>query len=220
VDEPRTIASGPCQNRHSLVQVPQNSWHCLVWDSPNLGGLVPVFISLRNGVAQLYHRSMGSLFIATYDSQGYSEGVLTRLHTDSWRSVSQYVLVLSKLWTYDQIFPVWKLLCCLCGVPSLTRGRVCLLSVSQQYLVHCQNFTLFIFYKSHFIYILVYTHTHTHTHTQYIQGFCLPRHSTADHAPSFCSLRYNSSRYLNSHTLDCRQVWTSCIFCVGLCLIL
>jgi hypothetical protein len=27
-------------------------------------------------------------------------------------------------------FFVWKLLCCLCGAPSLTRGRVCLLSVA------------------------------------------------------------------------------------------
>jgi hypothetical protein len=33
--------------------------------------------------------------------------------------------------TCDQIlFSVWKLLCCLCGAPSLTRGRICLLSVT------------------------------------------------------------------------------------------
>jgi hypothetical protein len=33
--------------------------------------------------------------------------------------------------TRDQILhSVWKLLCCLCGAPSMTRGRVCLLSVT------------------------------------------------------------------------------------------
>jgi hypothetical protein len=33
--------------------------------------------------------------------------------------------------TCDQIlFTVWNLLCCLCGAPTLRRGRVCLLSVS------------------------------------------------------------------------------------------
>jgi hypothetical protein len=28
------------------------------------------------------------------------------------------------------LYSVWKLMCCLCGAPSLTRGRVCLLSVT------------------------------------------------------------------------------------------
>jgi hypothetical protein len=32
-------------------------------------------------VAQLYPRALGSLFIASYDSQGYGGGILTRLHT-------------------------------------------------------------------------------------------------------------------------------------------
>jgi hypothetical protein len=32
---------------------------CLIWDSPNLEGQVPVFISLRNRVAQLYPRALG-----------------------------------------------------------------------------------------------------------------------------------------------------------------
>jgi hypothetical protein len=55
--------------------------YCLIWDSPNLEGQVPVFISPRNRVAQLYSRALGSLFIASYDSQGYGGGILTRLHT-------------------------------------------------------------------------------------------------------------------------------------------
>jgi hypothetical protein len=44
--------------------------YCLFWDSPNLEGQVPVFISPRNGVAQVYPRALGSLSVASYDSQG------------------------------------------------------------------------------------------------------------------------------------------------------
>jgi hypothetical protein len=32
-------------------------------------------------VVQIYHRALGSLSVASYDSQGYGEGILTRLHT-------------------------------------------------------------------------------------------------------------------------------------------
>jgi hypothetical protein len=38
-------------------------------DSPNLEGQVFVFIYPRNRVAQLYHKALGSLFVASYDSQ-------------------------------------------------------------------------------------------------------------------------------------------------------
>jgi hypothetical protein len=33
-------------------------FYCLIWDSPNLEGQVPVFISPRNRVAQLNHRAL------------------------------------------------------------------------------------------------------------------------------------------------------------------
>jgi hypothetical protein len=49
-------------------------------DSPNLEGQVPVFISLRNRVAQLYPQALGSLFVASYDSQDYGECIRPRLH--------------------------------------------------------------------------------------------------------------------------------------------
>jgi hypothetical protein len=49
-------------------------------DSPNLKGHVPVFISLRNRVAQLYPQARGSLFFATYDSHGYGGGIGPLLH--------------------------------------------------------------------------------------------------------------------------------------------
>jgi hypothetical protein len=44
--------------------------YCLIWDSPNLEGQVPVFISPRNRVAQIYPRALGSLSVASYDSRG------------------------------------------------------------------------------------------------------------------------------------------------------
>jgi hypothetical protein len=49
-------------------------------DSPNLEGQVPIFISPRNRVAQLYCQALDSLFVTSYDSRGYSGGIRTRLH--------------------------------------------------------------------------------------------------------------------------------------------
>jgi hypothetical protein len=48
-------------------------------DSPNLEGQAPVFISPRNRVTRLYSQALGSLFIVSYDSQGYGGGIRTRL---------------------------------------------------------------------------------------------------------------------------------------------
>jgi hypothetical protein len=50
-------------------------------DSPNLEDQVPVFISSRNRVAQLYPQALGSLFVASCDSQGYGGGIRPLLHT-------------------------------------------------------------------------------------------------------------------------------------------
>jgi hypothetical protein len=52
-----------------------------VRDSPNLEGQVPVFLSLRNRMAQLYTQAVGFLFVASYNSQGYGGRIRTRLHT-------------------------------------------------------------------------------------------------------------------------------------------
>jgi hypothetical protein len=49
-------------------------------DSPNMEGQVPVFVSSRNTVVQLYPQALGSLFVASYDSQDYSGGIRTLLH--------------------------------------------------------------------------------------------------------------------------------------------
>jgi hypothetical protein len=58
------------------------AFYCLIWDSPNLEGQVPVVISPRNRVVQVHPRALGSLFVASYDSQGYGGVILTRLHTE------------------------------------------------------------------------------------------------------------------------------------------
>jgi hypothetical protein len=46
-----------------------------VRDSPNLEDQVPLFISPRNREAQLYPQALGSLFVASYKSQGYHGGI-------------------------------------------------------------------------------------------------------------------------------------------------
>jgi hypothetical protein len=78
-----TVAADPRQRSHSRGRIPRDSWHILlsqVRDSPNLEDQVPVFMSPRDRVAQLYLQAPGSLFVASYDSQGYGGGVRTRLH--------------------------------------------------------------------------------------------------------------------------------------------
>jgi hypothetical protein len=80
MDQSFTIAAGPRQRSHSQVRVPPG-WGSLeseavrvkyghvlphIRDSPNLEGQVPVFISPKNRVAQLYPQTLGSLFVASY----------------------------------------------------------------------------------------------------------------------------------------------------------
>jgi hypothetical protein len=60
---------------HNHILLPQ------IRDFSNLEGQVPVFISPTNRVAQLYPQALGSLFVASYDSQGYGGGIRPRLHT-------------------------------------------------------------------------------------------------------------------------------------------
>jgi hypothetical protein len=50
-------------------------------ECPNLEGQDPVFIYPRKRVAQLYPPALGSLFVASHDSQGYGGGIRSRLHT-------------------------------------------------------------------------------------------------------------------------------------------
>jgi hypothetical protein len=48
--------------------------------TPNLEGQVPIFISPRNRVIQLYAQALGTLFIASYYLQGHGGGIRTYLH--------------------------------------------------------------------------------------------------------------------------------------------
>jgi hypothetical protein len=52
-----------------------------ILDFPNLEGQVPLFISPRNRVAELYLQALGSLFFGSYDSQDYGGGIRPRLRT-------------------------------------------------------------------------------------------------------------------------------------------
>jgi hypothetical protein len=119
-------------------------------DSPSLEGQVPVFISPRNGLARLYPQTLGSLFVASYDSQGCDGGIRPHLHTGLPElslhlrilqvkvkvmlrpTVSRPVCLGTKhqFGAYDKIFiNCVTVRSCSCGAPSLTRGRVCLLYV-------------------------------------------------------------------------------------------
>jgi hypothetical protein len=78
-----TIAAGLLQRSRSRVPVPQDSLLILlsqVRDSLNQEDQVPVFVSPRNRVDQLYHQTLGSL-LASCNSQGYGGVMRTRLHT-------------------------------------------------------------------------------------------------------------------------------------------
>jgi hypothetical protein len=132
-----TIAAGSRQRSHSQVRVPRDSWpHFIVSDSRllQLGGPGPrIYIPQEQG-ARLYPQALGSLFIASYDSQGYGGGIRPGLHTKpkshcDWRSVC-LSWCRDPAGAHDQMFLlVWKLLSCPCGAHSLTRRRVCHLSV-------------------------------------------------------------------------------------------
>jgi hypothetical protein len=63
-------------------------------ESPRLEGQVPVFISPRNRVAQLYPQALGSLFVTSYDSQGYGGSIRPRLHMEFSKINSTYLTVL------------------------------------------------------------------------------------------------------------------------------
>jgi hypothetical protein len=70
-----------------VAQEPVTIFYCLISESSNLEGQVLVFITLRNRVVQFYFRALGSLYVASYDSQGYGGGILTPLRTGSARRI-------------------------------------------------------------------------------------------------------------------------------------
>jgi hypothetical protein len=91
-------------------------------------------------VAQLFPRALGSLYVASYDSQGCGGGVLTRLHMGRFLAAEQsYVTTdgqsVNKSWCRAHSglvtrhisrpkVSIGKFVSCLRGETSLTRGRV------------------------------------------------------------------------------------------------
>jgi hypothetical protein len=77
-----TTASGPCQSSHSLVEVPQNSrpYFTLSSETSPTWRVRSLYLyPLGTGWPSPW--GLGSLFVASYDSQDYGGGILTCLHT-------------------------------------------------------------------------------------------------------------------------------------------
>jgi hypothetical protein len=90
---PFTIAAGSRQRSHFWVRVQWDSWpHFTASDSrlPQPGRPGPVFISPRNRVDQLQPQALSSLFVGSYDSQGYGGVIRTRLHAEATEHSSRY----------------------------------------------------------------------------------------------------------------------------------
>jgi hypothetical protein len=79
-------------------------------------------------VAQLYPRALDSLFVASYDSQGYCGGILTRLHTGSIVIAAASNYIVSVRIEQRTYFPTAPLFLCHAGI-SLTVQRITLLVV-------------------------------------------------------------------------------------------
>jgi hypothetical protein len=69
--------------------------YSLILDSPNLEGPVPVFMSPRSRVTYLYPQPLGSLYVTSYDSQGYA---LSTLKFELYCYRRSVVLVSGPLW--------------------------------------------------------------------------------------------------------------------------
>lgn len=88
-----TVAAGPRQRSHSWVPSPAGLMTIIllsqIRDSSNLKDHVSIFKSPRDRMAQLcIPQELGSLFVASYVSQGYGGGIITRLHTRSTLKVN------------------------------------------------------------------------------------------------------------------------------------
>jgi hypothetical protein len=73
-----TIVAGPRKRSHSQVWIPRDSWpYFSVSDSrlPQPGGPGPgIYILQEQGGPGIYPQTLGSLFVASYDSQGGGGG--------------------------------------------------------------------------------------------------------------------------------------------------
>jgi hypothetical protein len=97
------------------------AFNCMIYAAESLHEKVEKSCHITRGHIPLHYPSY-----LREDSQ--SESQSESLY--DWQSVSLSVLVSSPVWgSWPDIYFEWKLLSCLHGAPSLTRGRVCHLSV-------------------------------------------------------------------------------------------
>jgi hypothetical protein len=91
-------------------------------ESPNVEGQVPVFMSTRNRMARLYPQALGSIFVASYDSQGCGGGTPTRLHAGPKKSS----IVASRSYRTDRVENTSSQLVhgCVLGICCLATGVV------------------------------------------------------------------------------------------------
>jgi hypothetical protein len=143
-----TIASGPCQSLTLGSRSHRTHDYILLSHLrlPQLGGPGPhIYIPQEQGGPVIPPGTVFS-FVTSYNSQGYSGDILTRLHTGSTiASVCVLLIVRVKVilrptvrpgvrhpsGTGNQFFPFSLRLFRVCwhGVPSLTRSRVCTFQV-------------------------------------------------------------------------------------------
>jgi hypothetical protein len=79
-------------------------------DSPNLEGQIPVFVSPRKRVAQLYPEALDSVFVASYDTRGYggsipsmSAGLGSSLYS-LWADTTENTVFSQFLYCYRDMF--------------------------------------------------------------------------------------------------------------------
>jgi hypothetical protein len=132
---------------HWTVTIPGKNWCVLLhYDSSKhctcpLNNFIHAFKVVKPFLKQAVHDKT-QLYQVTHLSPTELWGskysyIMSKLKSRyNWRSVSHYVKVSSPLWdlwpdiTFCPKVVFWNLLFCLCGAPSLTRGRVCHLSFS------------------------------------------------------------------------------------------
>jgi hypothetical protein len=98
-----------------------------------------VFISPMNRVAQLCPQTLGSLFVASYDSQGYGGGIRTRLHAGEARTPQKTPLpkssiVASRRYRMDRVENTTsQLLHCRVFGAAITKQRVYIPQYSEDF---------------------------------------------------------------------------------------
>jgi hypothetical protein len=95
-----TTAAGPRRDSHSQVRVPRESWpYFTVLDSilPLPGGPGPrIYIPQEQG-GPVIPQALGSLFVASYDSQSYGGCQRQRIRTQQQMNGAFYVVRAEKL---------------------------------------------------------------------------------------------------------------------------